>query len=203
MSTHIEDQQVVVRPPMEGNIFADTALLLIAESGDNNCSQIIDRGGRQCEVRAKSWGAIVLGAGYEVMQAIVERAASCEGGMLKLAGRSSTLPETYIKRWRHALNEAVTVHVARRCGLTLDAAVVLKRDSFTDKYQLDAFDEIAAVAACEAVPEGTKFRFDLDHPLHVNALLRAYRLLGANAYAWQAVRIRGPRDARVHLAAAA
>jgi hypothetical protein len=116
MSTHYVDQIVAVAVPAlsaNGPFF-----IVVHQGGDNN---LIDT---QTNRRSKSWYPAAIGREWEVLSSACEQAAACCGGCLVLAsiGRRTT-PEAFIRAYRKALANALTLEQAQRGGLTVQGRV--------------------------------------------------------------------------------
>lgn len=199
MSTHIEDQQVAVRIPMAPNWMGATgALLLIAESGDNNVSTFVERNLRTYEVRAKSWSPVTFRVGeWEAMRDIVERAASCEGGMLRLAGSSHTKSENYIKKWRSAVEAPYTLDDLAAAGIEVASCFTIDEADVEERMR-ERYEKLVAAHPPESIEGSSKraFTFNLGDPQHVLRIHEAYYLGGDYAH-FRFFKVRGPREAVV------
>lgn len=103
MSSTIEFRRVVLeaRIPSAHYPFSDPLYFGFAECGDSN---LIEYGSNRI---ARSWSLVYLDRDYEFMKRVVEGAASCESGILRLPGSRRTKPESYIANWRKTMAEPI------------------------------------------------------------------------------------------------
>lgn len=148
MSTHIVDEQVAIR--FSGDslrshydhwAFHADYYFLLQLGGDNNTVQSHPRTGS--DVRSRKWRLIAAGVEYQVMQAVVHAAADCEGQTVRFANDSSTMAESYIRRGRKAIAEALTFEAAANCGFALDTVIKCPASN----ADLSDFDRISAIVA--------------------------------------------------------
>ncbi|MBS1080906.1 MAG: hypothetical protein ABF572_10750 [Gluconobacter sp.] len=90
-----------LRPYVADSSFHADQYLLMELGGDNNVYE--GRG----SLRARSWSLIGAGQNWEIMRQVVQYAASCEGGGMRFSGASETQAETYIRKCRTVLRDAV------------------------------------------------------------------------------------------------
>ncbi|GBQ21554.1 hypothetical protein AA0472_0487 [Acetobacter estunensis NRIC 0472] len=130
MSHRIAYDAVAVRFPIDAlrEAFPETRLfddqfLLFELGGDNNLTVQQYRGNRLVEIRVRDWSLMGSGKKYEVMTGVVETAAWCEGGGLRLSGSRDTQAETFIRRYRNIVDAAVAPGTLGRhlgCTMTLN-----------------------------------------------------------------------------------
>ncbi|MFT8718485.1 hypothetical protein [Acetobacter sp.] len=130
MSHRIAYDAVAVRFPIETlrEAFPQTRLfddqfLLFELGGDNNLTVQQYRGNRLVEIRVRDWSLMASGKKYQVMTTVVETAAWCEGGGLRLSGSRDTQAETFIRRYRNIVDAAVAPETLGRllgCSVTLN-----------------------------------------------------------------------------------
>ncbi|NHN93526.1 hypothetical protein [Acetobacter sicerae] len=130
MSHRIAYDAVAVRFPIDAlrSAFPETRLfddqfLLFELGGDNNLTTQQYRGNRLVEIRVRDWSLMASGKKYEVMKTVVENAAWCENGCLRLSGSRDTQAETFIRRYRNVVDVAVTPETLGRhlgCTVTLN-----------------------------------------------------------------------------------
>lgn len=129
--------------------------------GYNNTSQAHPRTGR--EVRSRDWHLIGSGSGYEVMSDVVMMAASCEGGTMRLAKERDTHAETYIRKARTTMAEAVTGEALSQAGLGCIVRLQIPSGIEIPPYRQKDIDELTALLA-PVVREGN--REWILNPLH-------------------------------------
>lgn len=102
--------------------FSSDQYLFFELGGDNNLYESYSSGHRTLHRRVRSWSLIAMGAEWEVMRQLVTFAASCEGGGMRFSGASETAAETYIRKCRTIVSEAVTPDTLLQkmgCGVSL------------------------------------------------------------------------------------
>ena len=202
MSHFIEDTQVAIELPALEQHYQGHPILLIAEGGDNNVSEFVERGFRSYEVRARDWNAVAFGARWEVMTRIVERAADCEGGMLVLSGQRRTLPEAYIRRWRSVVNAPATLADLERAGITITAKLTVDTSGLTSQHQQQVLADLVQTMRKETCWQGERptITFDLRVPEQVEGLRTSYgvatSLWGEHAH-FRVFTVKGSRGAVV------
>ncbi|GLH28552.1 hypothetical protein WSS15_12020 [Acetobacter pasteurianus] len=105
--------------------FSSDQYLFFELGGDNNLYESYSSGHRTLQRRVRSWSLIAMGAEWEVMRQLVTFAASCEGGGMRFSGASETAAETYIRKCRTIVSEAVTPDTLLQkmgCGVSLQIA---------------------------------------------------------------------------------
>jgi len=185
MSTHIVDAVVAVRVTEEHG----RPVYLVAElGGDNNVTDCST--GR----RARNWCASAIGEEWEVVGCAARSSASCAGGMLRLAGRSETTPEAFIRAYRKALSLAFTMEQATHLGLGITLRIRLPMTPTEDqavgvKYRRQ--DLAAAGRIGKAVDHygtaGEVFSFDCNDPADVALWLKCLV-----KPAWDSAEVDGP-----------
>ncbi len=73
----------------------------------------------------RTWSVIEYGNDTRIMESAVRSAAFCEGGHMRLYGERYTYPESYIRRIRNVLANAVHFKEARGYGFSLAAELEL------------------------------------------------------------------------------
>ena len=134
MSTHIEFEQVAVRltPKQVQSEWGDSYLILLVDGGDNNSIGLDGR-------IARRWYVMGYGVHDSAMRQVVNRAADCESGLLRMDSRARGVrPEAYIRRWRQRFDEA----------WTLDYAAAAR---FTFAFRIDMDAERIAMAMTSAI----------------------------------------------------
>jgi len=105
MSYRIELAQVAVLIPKEIiTAFPDyeDKYLLLSLGGDNN---LIDNYTNRF---SRAWSIEAVGNKHQCMCKVIKMAVDCEGGSLK-GLRGDMLPETYIKKWRDAIKQPISL----------------------------------------------------------------------------------------------
>jgi hypothetical protein len=110
MSTHIVDMIVAVELPIATSI-GEPTYLVVQLGGDNNLRDSITNH------RAKSWYPTAIGAEWEVIGRAADLSSDCSGGMMRFVGQSRTTPEAFIRGYRTALKNALSLQEARQLGL--------------------------------------------------------------------------------------
>lgn len=148
MSTHIVDEQVAIR--FSGDAlrshydhwsFHADYYLFVQLGGDKNTTEPHPRTGAY--VRSRKWRLLAAGAQYQVMTAVVHAAADCEGQTVRLAGDSSTTPESYIRSGRRSIAEALSSEAVATSGLTMGAVIKCP----VSNAILSDFDRLSAIVA--------------------------------------------------------
>lgn len=112
-----------------------TKFLIAIECGSNNLTET-GRDGR--ERRVRDWGIAMLGSLDQVMRQTVATASACEGGGLKVGGRTTT-PEAYIRRARRLLarpREDAMGHISLQATVKVAHALVARARLFGLSEQL-------------------------------------------------------------------
>lgn len=159
MSSDIVYRIKAIKLPKELTSDYDDHYIVCEEAGSSNCWET------QRNRRARSWQVSAIGMHYRVIEACCERAGSCEGGMLKLYGRSCK-PEAYIKAWRNALAKAAVGFD----GAIVDGFMIIPKIVFSEnelangaKYHFDELSKKRPPAIAEKkYGAGYKF-FEFDH----------------------------------------
>jgi hypothetical protein len=144
MSTTIEFNRYAIAVPSGPDPAAEWLVLGVAERGDNNR---LEENGRI----ARHYDTVALTGRIDFMREVMRTAMHCEGGELRVHGQRTT-PERYIKAWRKAVSQAVTI------------------DSFLQYGDLQL---TVRPSAQELLQE----RIDQDKALKANGLKRYTRLL--------------------------
>jgi hypothetical protein len=107
--------------------------------GDNN---LFERrtGGR--EIRVRSWSLLGVGLDWQIMQKIVTFASACEGGCLRFAGDRQTLAESYIRKARSTLGDAVKPAALYNAGLSCSLEIKVNMNDERGRYEQDRVDEL-------------------------------------------------------------
>lgn len=144
MSYAIVYQMQAVRFPAESIDDYDDKILILHESGSNNC---YEAGNRR---RARDWQASHFGPAYRVIAGVCEHAGSCEGGGLTFSGSIRTTPEAYIKRHRKIIAEAaVGIAGAEERGFRLDGRIRLLDNYKKHEWLLKELREVRQDVADE------------------------------------------------------
>lgn len=120
MSTHIIDHIVgLLIPRTDEN--AERQYVIVHEGGDNNLIN--------CDTnrRARSWYVQAKGNEWQILQEACKWAGDCCGGMVKIGGRH-TEPESFIRRYRKAMENALTMQEAMEAGITITGRVKLRAE---------------------------------------------------------------------------
>ncbi|MGE4483014.1 hypothetical protein [Acidocella sp.] len=107
--------------------------------GDNNLFECRS-GGRQ--IRVRSWSLLGVGMEWEIMQKIVTFASACEGGCLRFAGDRQTLAESYIRKARNTLSEAVEPAALYNAGLSCGFEIKVDANEARGRYMEDRMEEL-------------------------------------------------------------
>lgn len=179
MSTHITDEIVAVQV---GEEYGRPFLIVAELGGDNNVRE------RDTGRRARDWCATAVGVDWGIIGEAAHIAASCAGGMLRLAKRSNTTPEAYIRAYRRALARALTVEEARAAGMTIKLRLRLF-DTDEDKYARERLDKAGHPSSRTDYYKApaTVYEFALADPAQV-ALWQEH----ACGRKWHAAEIDGP-----------
>lgn len=204
MSSRIVFSAHAIRYPVEvlteceggrdGLIYEDQFLLL--ELGGQ--SNVIDRNNRV----ARDWSAVGVGMQWQVMQQVVQLAASCEGGCLRWLGRD-TKAETYIGAQRRVVSNATLFSDQYVLPRSLTARLCLHMSTIEEmnSYSRERLDTLAGIRTPQqAKPtyvdgadcEWTSWTFDLLAPGDFTLWL-VYRTLDP-ARVWDQVMVQGWHD---------
>ncbi len=129
MSHTIEYQAPCFVLPAGLRGLTQTKYLIATASGSNNVTERTRRGGERL---AREWGIAMIGSHDEVLRQAVVAASCCEGGGLKVLGRTST-PEAYIARARRLLKAAredAVGHVSLHATVKADHPLVARARLF-------------------------------------------------------------------------
>jgi len=102
-----------------GRLAWEQAYYLLLELGGDNNVTTTSPAGR--EVGHRTWSVCEYGNDTRIMESAVRSAAFCEGGNMRLYGENYTYPESYIRRIRTVLANAVHFKDARKYGFSLMA----------------------------------------------------------------------------------
>lgn len=166
--------------------------LLLELAGDNNVTTTSPAGR---EVGHRTWSVIEYGNDTRIMESAVRRAEFCEGGNMSLYGQRYTSPESYIRRIRCVLANAVHFNDVRKYGFSLAAKLKLN-------HPQPRADDLASLNL-HVKPEQANGNpywplSPLDNPLHA-ALLMLYGRSIDTRPAFRVIEADGPRfkqDAR-------
>ena len=160
MSSYIVDKIVAVKLPKAASDDYDDSFILCMLGGSSNCFDGSGRNARRC----RSWQAQAIGHAYEVIGEACKMAGECEGGMVKMAGSSHTSPESFIKRCRTALAEAVPfdaqwdmAEVRVKLSLTLSRKLAEGDAKWAYDKAIDA-----GITCTETEDGGTLFDFNIN-----------------------------------------
>jgi hypothetical protein len=106
MSTHIVDMIVAVALPQVEPMY-ETNYLVVQLGGDNNLTDSITGH------RVKNWYPSAIGMEWEVIGRAADLSSDCSGGMMRFVGQTRTTPEAFIRGYRTALKNALTLQEAR------------------------------------------------------------------------------------------
>jgi hypothetical protein len=129
MSTHIVDMIVAVELPIATSIGEPTHLV-VQLGGDNNLRDSVTGH------RSKSWYPTAIGAEWEVIGRAADLSSDCSGGMMRFVGQARTTPEAFIRGYRSALRNALTLQEARlELGLYFDGTLRRKKPVTEDDHR--------------------------------------------------------------------
>ncbi|MTJ93593.1 MAG: hypothetical protein F8N36_12115 [Desulfovibrio sp.] len=198
MSHRIVDDNVAVRfskdelrAQFDYYAFYHDYVILFELGGDNNLFGRHPQTGR--EVRCRSWSTLAVGADWEVMREAVRFAVCCEGGGMRFNGSSSTMPETYIRRCRDVVANAVPFEHAGLLGLSLTAKIQCGPAGERMKHSQDDLAELIALQPPTAVNGKLEWIF---HPLlsmRDAALFFAFRHFDDERSIWNVAKADGPQ----------
>lgn len=196
MSHRIVDDNVAVLFPKEAlraaydhYAFYQDFVILFELGGDNNLFGRHPHTRR--EVRCRSWCTLAIGAGWEVMRDVVRFSASCEGGGMRFNGHSSTMPETYIRRWRDVTANAVPFESAGLLGLSMVAKIQCDPACEELKYSRDDIATLSDLHPPAEVNGKLEWTFYPLRSMHDAALFFAYRHLDSGSI-WNMAKVSGP-----------
>lgn len=166
---------------------ADDVFFLLEEIGSNNCTEMDSRR------RARSWQCSAAGRDYECLAEITRCAAACCSGSLII--RRPTTPEQYIRSWRRAMAEAMTLSDAAQAGfyLHLFTRISAEESTGTHKHTYEQLRDQTLVAQYDYTApysdrQAMGWRFDVDTPEQVALWLQTRR----SGRSWQGVEVDGP-----------
>ena len=170
--------------------------ILVGQCGSNNCYEA--HGGSNGR-RSRDWSILAVGGKWQVMGTMVERAASCEGGMLKPFGRDCPA-ETFIRQCRKALDNAVHgFDGAYKRGLSFDLRIrffgptedTSPRDTRIDNYNVSELVKVRPMTQGTSYDRAYReFRFELAE------VSEWFRWANNGRSGWHNAEVRGPRDPR-------
>ena len=196
MSTHIEYRHLAVcargdaladviraaYPALDefaaNHVASQGGYIVFTEDGASNCTRIDHRGR---EVLAKDWGIGFVGDAGNVIRQAVLRSVHTIGGMLTLSSaRRDTTPEKYIRAYRTALANALSVYSWNRRFRNVQIELrfpkaCLEADTFLVRPFVDA--HVAALReAGRLVDDGEHVRmqvilFDSEDPIGLDLAL--------------------------------
>lgn len=143
--------------------FSSDQYLFFELGGDNNLYESYASRQRILQRRVRNWSLIAMGAEWEVMRQLVTFAASCEGGGMRFSGASDTAAETYIRKCRAIVSEAVTPDTLLQkmgCGVSLQIATL------GDECPEWRKRKIETLTALLGQPKGTDTHQWFVRPLH-------------------------------------
>ncbi|MBV1838520.1 hypothetical protein [Acetobacter estunensis] len=187
MSHRIAYDAVAVRFPIETlrEAFPQTRLfddqfLLFELGGDNNVTTSQYRGNRVVEIRMRSWSLMASGQKSTIMRTVVENAAWCESGCLRLSGSRDTQAETFIRRYRSVVEAAVPPEVLGRhlaCSMTLSVPDPQTLDDAWRRKELTGLSESLAEHAPAHVGERLHWTLSPLSNMHDAAIMFSYQYL--------------------------
>lgn len=124
---------------LENDPFYADQFMFFELGGDNNLFECRN-GGRQ--VRVRSWSLLGVGMDWQIMGKIVTFAAACESGCLRFAGDRKTMAESYIRKARSTLGEAVEPSALYNAGLSCSYDITLSVNDDRSRYQQDRLEEL-------------------------------------------------------------
>jgi len=101
---------VTVRLPGPGDD-SDTTYLVAQLGGDNNLRHT------ETNHRVRSWYPTAIGKEWQVIGRAADLSSDCAGGSMRFTGRRDTTPESFIRAYRSALKDALTLDEARQLGI--------------------------------------------------------------------------------------
>ncbi len=116
MSTHIIDTVVGIKLPLRHKD-AQEQFVIVHEGGDNN---LIDS---ETNRRSRSWYMGAYGREYEILKEACRWADGCCGGCVRFTGTRHTEPETFIRRYRNAMKNALTMQQAGEAGISIEGRI--------------------------------------------------------------------------------
>ena len=167
MSHRIVYGHLVIRFPLEVLKAAQPDIgrysdqfLLLELGGDNNMTTMH----RGREVGSRRWILSALGDQCDIVRDACKSAAYCEGGGMRLSGERHTTPESYIRRVRNVLKDAISLSDAtREFGFSLTATLSIDSSSERAKGWSHAIERLSTDVLRQE--EGGMYRWDL-FPLH-------------------------------------
>jgi hypothetical protein len=135
-----------LRPHVADSSFYADQYLLMELGGDNNVYE------GHGSLRARSWSLIGAGQNWEIMREVVQYAASCEGGGMRFYGASETQAETYIRKCRTVLRDAVGAQALLDRGMTCTGKFALRKGPVS-AWLHKRVDELSAIKAPEMTGE--------------------------------------------------
>ena len=110
MSTHIIDQVIAIKLPLR-HPEGEQHFVIVHEGGDNNLIDCITHH------RCRSWYVTAFGREYEILREACKWAESCCGGCTRFSGYRHTEPETFIRRYRNSMKDAMDLKQASEAGI--------------------------------------------------------------------------------------
>ncbi|HQT89957.1 MAG TPA: hypothetical protein PK677_15690 [Acidiphilium sp.] len=181
MSSRLIDDFAAIRfraddlnPLFNKDLFYADQFMFFELGGDNN---LFERrsGGRQ--IRVRSWSLLGVGQDWEIMQKIVTFASACEGGCLRFAGDRQTLAESYIRKARSALGDAVEPAALYNEGLSCSLEIKVKMTDECEQYEQNRVEELRSHLPAQKQGDVLSWSLSPFHDMKHAALMFIYSSL--------------------------
>lgn len=159
---------------------------LLELHGDNNMTTSHPATGR--EVCSRRWSVLALGNSTDVTRAAIHSSIACESEALRLTGQRSTRPETYIRRWRKAIETAIPLENWSQHMITFDMGR-FRANPETDQFVIE---KVSALLGEPVIKDAyPAWDLSLTNPKHA-AIAMLYSDLAVDNL-WSTFKVSGPR----------